>query len=227
MNRCPQAVRARPRWGRRRAYTSGVAGRIRDTDIALVREGRKGLGDEADLLIDAGLVWDSKTALQRARAFSEYNIYWLEEPLRPDDYEGYRKLAESTHVRIAAGEEESNRQSFVDLMDRGRIDVVQVDLTRCGGFTEAMKIAALAWDRGLPVANHGFTTYVNVTAALHWLNSIPNALICEFVAEEETNLREAITRQKLRAKDGYLAIPQEPGLGIDLDEEALRKYRVS
>ncbi len=196
------------------------------TDIALVREARKGMGPDVDLLIDAGLVWDSKTALQRARAFSDYNIYWLEEPLRPDDYDGYRKLAEATHVRIAAGEEESNRQSFLDLMDRGRIDVVQVDLTRCGGFTEAMKIAALAWDRGLPVANHGFTTYVNVTAALHWLNSIPNALICEFVAEEETNLRESITRQKLRARDGYLEIPQEPGLGIDLDEEAVRKYRV-
>jgi len=109
-------------------------------------------------------------------------------------------------------------------MDIGNIDVVQVDLTRCGGFTEAMKIAALAWDRGLPVANHGFTTYVNVTAALHWLNSIPNTLICEFVAEEETNLREAITRQKLRAKDGYLDIPQEPGLGIELDEAALEKF---
>ena len=197
------------------------------TDIALVREARKGLGEDVDLLIDAGLVWDSKTALQRAKAFSEQHIFWLEEPLRPDDYDGYRKLAESTDVRIAAGEEESNRQSFLDLMDRGRIDVVQVDLTRCGGFTEAMKIAALAWDRGLPVANHGFTTYINVTAALHWLNSIPNALICEFVAEEETNLRESITRQKLRANDGHLAIPQEPGLGIDLDEEAILKYRVA
>jgi L-rhamnonate dehydratase len=202
-------------------------GQDEKTDVALVREARRGLGDGADLLIDAGLVWDSKTALQRARAFSEHDIFWLEEPLRPDDYEGYRKLAEATEVRIAAGEEESNRLSFLDLMDRGRIDVVQVDLTRCGGFTEAMKIAALAWDRGLPVANHGFTTYVNVTAALHWLNSIPNALICEFVAEEETNLREFVTRQKLRARDGRLDIPQEPGLGIDLDEEALRKYRVT
>ncbi len=196
------------------------------TDIALVREGRRGLGDDADLMIDAGLVWDAKTALQRARAFAEHRIFWLEEPLRPDDYEGYRKLSESTDVRIAAGEEESNRQSFVELMDRGRIDVVQVDLTRCGGFTEAMKIAALAWDRGIPVANHGFTTYINVTAALHWLNSIPNALICEFVAEEETNLREHLTRQKLRARDGYLDVPQEPGLGIDLDEEAVARFRV-
>lgn len=145
--------------------------------------------------------------------------------MRPDDYEGYRKLAAATPVRIAAGEEESGRQSFLDLMDRGRIDVVQVDLTRCGGFTEAMKIAALAWDRGLPVANHGFTTYINVAAALHWLNAIPNALICEFVAEEETNLREFVTRQKLRARDGWLDIPQEPGLGVELDEEAIAPFR--
>ncbi len=202
-------------------------GRDRQTDEALVREARAGLGIGADLMIDAGLVWDAKTALQRAIAFSEYDIFWLEEPLRPDDYEGYRKLAEATPVRIAAGEEESGRASFLDLMDRGRIDVVQVDLTRCGGFTEAMKIAALAWDRGLPVANHGFTTYINVTAALHWLNSIPNALICEFVAEEETNLREFATREKLRAKDGFLSVPDAPGLGVELDEEAIARYRVA
>jgi L-rhamnonate dehydratase len=199
-------------------------GQDEKTDIALVREARKGLGDGPDLLIDAGLVWDSKTALQRARAFQEHDVYWLEEPLRPDDYDGYKKLAQATDVRIAAGEEESNRASFLELMDRGGIDVVQVDLTRCGGFTEAMKIAALAWDRGLPVANHGFTTYVNVTAALHWLNSIPNALICEFVAEEETNLRESVTKQKLRAKDGYLDIPDAPGLGIDLDPDGMARF---
>jgi L-alanine-DL-glutamate epimerase-like enolase superfamily enzyme len=202
-------------------------GRDAQTDIALVAQGRKGLGDDADLLIDAGLVWDAKTAIQRARAFEPYNIFWLEEPLRPDDYDGYRKLSEATATRIAAGEEESNRLSFIELMDRGRIDVVQIDLTRCGGFTEAMKIASLAHDRGLMVANHGFTTYVNVTAALHFLNSIPNALIVEFVAEEETTLREKITQQKLRAVGGYLAIPDAPGLGIDLDEAGLAKYGVA
>jgi L-rhamnonate dehydratase len=200
-------------------------GKDAQTDVALVREARKALGDEADLLIDAGLVWDAKMAIQRAAAFADYNIYWLEEPLRPDDYDGYRKLSEASTVRIAAGEEESNRLSFIELMDRGRVDVVQVDLSRCGGFTEAMKIASLAWDRGLPVANHGFTTYVNVAAALHWLNSIPNALICEFVAEAGTTLRDSITRQRLRAVDGYLEIPQEPGLGVELDEEAIARYR--
>jgi len=194
------------------------------TDIALVQQARKGLGDEPDLMIDAGLVWDAKTAIQRARAFEEFRPYWLEEPLSPDDYEGYRKLAQSTDMRIAAGEEESNRATFIELMDRGQIDVVQVDLTRCGGFTEAMKIASLAADRGLPVVNHGFTTYVNVAAALHFLNSIPNSFIAEFVAEEETTLRDRITKQRIEAVDGMVAVPDEPGLGIQLDEEALERF---
>ena len=202
-------------------------GRDAKTDVELVRQGRKGLGDDADLLIDAGLVWDARTAIQRAEAFEEYNIFWLEEPLRPDDYDGYRKLSEATSVRIAAGEEESNRLSYLELMDRGKIDVVQIDFARCGGFTEAMKIASLAHDRGLMVANHGFSTYLNVAAAIHFLNAIPNTLILEFVAEEETTLRDQITVQKIRAHDGYLSILDAPGLGIDLDEEGMRKFRVA
>ena len=158
---------------------------------------------------------------------SEYDIFWLEEPLRPDDYDGYRKLCAATEVRIAAGEEESERHSYRELMDCGQIDVVQVDLTRCGGFTEAMKIATLAIDRGLPVVNHGFTTYINVAAALHFLNSIPNSFIAEFVVEEGTTLRDSIGRERIVAKDGFLAIPDAPGLGVELDEEALSRYVVA
>jgi len=203
----------------------GPMGKDAATDVALVASARRGLGEDIDLMVDAGLAWDARTAIQRARAFSEHNIFWLEEPLAPDDYEGYRKLSEVTPVRIAAGEEESGRHAFNRLIVEGKIDVVQVDLTRCGGFTEAMKIAAIAAQHGLPVANHGFTTYINVVAALHWLNSVPNALVAEFVTQEDTNLREFLTRQKIRAKDGYLEIPQEPGLGIELDSEAIAKFR--
>ena len=227
----PEETGERARRFRDRGFTAvkfgwDPMGQDEKTDIALVREARRGLGPQPDLMIDAGLVWDAKTAIQRARAFSEYNIFWLEEPLLPDDYEGYRKLSEATEVRIAAGEEESNRLSFLDLMDRGKIDIVQVDLTRVGGFTEAMKVASLAVDRGLPVVNHGFTTYLNVAAALHFLNSIPNSFIVEFVAEEGTTLRDQITRQKIVAQDGWLEIPQAPGLGMELDEEAVARYRV-
>ncbi len=228
----PEETGERARRFRDRGFTAvkfgwDPMGRDEKTDIALVREARKGLGDDGDLLIDAGLVWDAKTAIQRARAFSQYNIFWLEEPLRPDDYEGYRKLSEATEVRIAAGEEESSRLSFIELMDRGKIDIAQVDLTRVGGFTEAMKIASLAWDRGVPVVNHGFTTYINVAAALHYLNSIPSSFILEFVVEEGTTLRDYITKQKIVAKDGMLDIPSEPGLGVELDEKGIEKYRVA
>ncbi len=200
-------------------------GRDEETDIALVREARRGVGEKADLMIDAGLCYDAKTALQRVRRFEEYRIFWFEEPLAPDNYEGYRRLSQATSVRIAAGEEESERRSFTDLMDKGKIDVVQVDLTRCGGITEGLKIASLAADRGLPCVNHGFTTYINVAAALHWLASIPNSFIMEYVAEEGTALREAITRQSFRVVDGFVAVPEEPGLGVHLDEEALARYR--
>jgi L-alanine-DL-glutamate epimerase-like enolase superfamily enzyme len=202
-------------------------GRDAETDVALVREARKGLGDGPDLMIDAGLVFDAKTAIQRARAFEQYNPFWFEEPLQPDDYQGYAKLAAASPLRIAAGEEESERRSFLQLMDVGQIDIVQVDLTRCGGFTEAMKIAALAADRGLPVVNHGFTTYLNVAAALHFLASIPNTLgLLEFVVEEGTTLRYHIT-EPIRAVDGRVSVPDAPGLGLALDEAGIRKFRVA
>jgi L-rhamnonate dehydratase len=196
-------------------------------DIALVREARKGLGDGPDLMIDAGLCFDAKTAIQRARAFEQYRPYWFEEPLLPDDYAGYAKLSAASPLRIAAGEEESGRRSFLRLMDEGQIDVVQVDLTRCGGFTEGMKIASLAADRGLPVVNHGFTTYLNVAAALHFLASIPNTLgLLEFVVEEGTTLRHHIT-ESIHAVDGRVAVPDAPGLGLAIDEEGLARFRVA
>lgn len=195
------------------------------TDVALVREARSGLGPDADLMIDAGLVYDAKTAIQRAKAFEPYDLFWFEEPLMPDDYEGYAKLSAASTLRIAAGEEESERKSFLQLMDVGKIDVVQIDLTRCGGFTEAVKIASLAADRGLPVVNHGFTTYLNVAAAAHFLASVPNTLgLLEFVVEEGTTLRHSIS-EPIKAVDGRVAVPDAPGLGLEVDETRWEKFR--
>ena len=202
----------------------GPLGQDEAGDLALVRGARSGVGDETTLMIDAGLCYDAKTAIQRARQFEEVNPYWFEEPLHPDDYRGYRRLSRATDIRIAAGEEESNRQSYIDLMDKGRIDIVQIDLTRCGGFTEAMKIASLAADRRLPCVNHGFTTYINVAAALHFLAAVPSAFIVEFVAEEGTRLRDAITHHDIRAVDGWVDVPTAPGLGVTLNREGASRY---
>jgi L-alanine-DL-glutamate epimerase-like enolase superfamily enzyme len=202
-------------------------GQSEELDIALVREARRGLGDANDLMIDAGLCYDAKTAIQRARAFEPYRPYWFEEPFMPDDYAAYAKLAAASPLRIAAGEEESERKSFIHLMDVGQIDVAQVDLTRCGGFTEGMKIAALAADRGVPVVNHGFTSYLNVAAALHYLASVPNTLnLLEFVVEEGTTLRNSVS-EIIEAVDGMVAVPDAPGLGLGMNEKGIERFRVS
>ncbi|MGH9511413.1 MAG: mandelate racemase/muconate lactonizing enzyme family protein [Terriglobales bacterium] len=205
----------------------GPMGKDAKNDVALVAKARAGLGDDLDLMVDAGLAWDTKTAIQRADAFTPYNPFWLEEPLHPHNYEGYNQLTKASKIRIAAGEEEDSLDDYRRLITEGQCDVIQVDLTRCGGFTGAMKVASLAANYHRPVANHGFTTYINVSAALHWLNSIPNALIVEFASQNNTDLRESLTRQTIKAVGGFLDIPQEPGLGVDLNEDTIGKLRVS
>jgi L-alanine-DL-glutamate epimerase-like enolase superfamily enzyme len=200
-------------------------GKDPEQDVALVREIRRAVGPTVDVMIDAGLVWDAKTAIRMAERFSEFNIAWLEEPLHPDDLDGYARLSRAVSVRIAAGEEESSRQSYIDLMDRGNIDVVQVDVTRCGGLTEAMRIAGLAADRHRPVVNHSFKSGINIAASLHFIAAVPNAFIFEYCASRSP-LRQDLTRQKFEVVDGMVRIPQEPGLGVDLDEETVAKYRV-
>jgi L-rhamnonate dehydratase len=204
----------------------GPMGQDAKNDVALVAKARAGLGDDLDLMVDAGLAWDAKTAIQRANAFADYNPFWLEEPLAPHDYDGYRRLSNAASIRIAAGEEEDSFETYRRLIVEGQCDVIQVDLTRCGGFTGAMKVAAFAAENHRPVANHGFTTYINVAAALHWLNSVPNALIVEFVAQNGTDLRDILTKQSIRARDGYLEIPQEPGLGVELNDDTVASLTV-
>jgi len=193
-------------------------------DIAILTAIRKAIGDDADLMLDVGLVWDAKTTIQRGRAFAEFNLFWIEEPLSPDDLEGYAKVSTALDQRIAAGEEECTVAGMTRLMDQGRIDVAQVDLTRCG-LTQAMKIAQAAHERGLLVINHNFTTDINTAASLHFLASIPNAVIMEYCVEP-SEISRALARNPIPVVDGYAAVPQAPGLGVEPDPAMIEKYLV-
>lgn len=195
-----------------------------DADEKLVAAVRSAVGDSVDVMIDAGLAWDAKTAIQRVRRFEPYSLFWLEEPLPPDDLRGYRRLSAAVDMRIAAGEEECTAEGFLRLMDEGLIDVVQIDVTRVG-LTEAVRIAGLAHDRGLPVANHNFTTDINTAASLHFLASVPNALILEYCVEDNP-LRKTLVRNPVRLEDGFALVPQEPGLGVHINPDTLEKYLV-
>ena len=199
-------------------------GRDEATDLRYVEAIRRVIGDENDFMLDVGLAWDAKTTIRRARLFEPYNLFWIEEPLHPDDYQGYGKVSRACTQHIAAGEQEVTVVGFERLIDEGQIDVVQIDLTRCG-FTQAMRIASYAQRRGRKVCNHNFTTDINTAASLHFLCAIENALVMEYCVEP-SEISRRLARQPIIIKDGYAHLPAAPGLGVEPDEAVIAKYLV-
>jgi len=194
-------------------------------DLELVRGAREGVGANALLLIDAGCVWDARTALRRAQAFAEYNLEWLEEPLRPDDVDGYVWLRDRSPVPIAAGEAECGRESFRPLIDRRALDVYQVDLSRCG-FHDAAYIKGRVEEIGARLCNHCYTSPVTVAASLHWLSTCRDAFLFED-SVDDSPMRHELTLERMQAKDGWITVPDAPGLGVTLNEEFIERYLVA
>jgi L-alanine-DL-glutamate epimerase-like enolase superfamily enzyme len=193
-------------------------------DIDLVRGAREGLGD-ATLLIDAGCVWDARTALRRAQAFAEFRPEWLEEPLRQDDVEGYRWLRDRSPIPIAAGEGECGREAFRPLIDGRALDVYQVDISRCG-FTDAAYLRARVEEIGARLCNHCYTSPLTVAASAHWLATCRDAFLFEDCVEDSP-LRHELTNEKMQSKDGWMQVPDGPGLGVTLNEDFVKRYLVA
>ncbi len=200
-------------------------GECESLDLELVRGARAGVGDDAALLIDAGCVWDARTALQRAHAFAEFKIGWLEEPLRPGDVEGYAWLRDRSPVPIAAGEAECGRESFRPLIDRHALDVYQVDLSR-NGFTDGAYIRSRVEEIGARLCNHCYTSPVTVAASLHWLATCRDAFLFEDCVDDSP-MRHQLTHEKFQAENGWITVPDRPGLGVTLNEEFIAKYLVA
>ncbi|HLJ12816.1 MAG TPA: mandelate racemase/muconate lactonizing enzyme family protein [Planctomycetaceae bacterium] len=194
-------------------------------DGELVRGARAGLGDEAALLIDAGCVWDARTALRRAQAFAEQRIEWLEEPLRQDDVDGYAWLRDRSPVPIAAGEGECGRESFRPFIDRKALDVYQVDLAR-NGFTDAAYIKNRVEEVGARLCNHCYTSPITAAASLHWLATCRDAFLFEDCVEDSP-LRHELTNERVQAVDGWIKVPDGPGLGVTLNEEFVAAHLVA
>jgi L-alanine-DL-glutamate epimerase-like enolase superfamily enzyme len=193
-------------------------------DLRYLDAMRKAAGPDFDLMLDVGLVWDATTTIQRARAFEPYDLFWIEEPLHPDDVEGYRLVADRITQRLAAGEEECTLRGFKRLIDQGGIRLAQIDMTRCG-ITQALKIAEYAALKGIPVANHNFTTDINTAASLHFLAAVPNALVLEYCVEP-SEISRALAQNPFRLEDGCFRVPDAPGLGVEPNMEVVERYLV-
>jgi L-rhamnonate dehydratase len=201
----------------------GRDGRLDDQILRAVRDG---IGDQIDLMVDvAEPGWDLKEGILRARMYSNYNIYFLEAPFGPEELINYQKLSETVEVRIAYGEQHTTRYEFAALMDAG-VNVVQPDISRAGGITELRRIAQLALDRGVLLIPHCWKTGISIAANLQLLSTIQNAPYLEFCQPPNSPLRYELLKRDFSVEKGNVRVPEEPGLGIQLNEKILERYRI-
>jgi L-rhamnonate dehydratase len=195
--------------------------------VDLVAACRQAAGKEMRLMVDVAYCWrDWKEALRVLRRLEPYDIFFIETPLPADDLEGYARLAQATEIRVAAGEWLQTRFEFRELMDRGCVDVVQPDIGRVGGITEAMRVAQMAYDRGRVVVPHCWKTGIGVAATAHVAVASPNVRFIEFLpgAIAESQLRRDLVADEIQLDKGKLAPPQKPGLGIELNMKAFTRF---
>jgi L-rhamnonate dehydratase len=200
-----------------------------DAIVELVAACREVIGSQMTMMVDVGYCWtDWKEALQVLRRLEKHNLYFLETPLQPDDLDGYARLAEASEVRIAAGELLQTRFEFAELMDRGQVDVVQPDVGRVGGITEALRVVEMARDRGKLVVPHCWKSGIGIAATAHVAAVSPNCPFIEFLPAtvSESSLRRELIVDELSLLDGKLELPQRPGLGVEVNESALAKFSV-
>jgi L-alanine-DL-glutamate epimerase-like enolase superfamily enzyme len=197
-----------------------------DADLAGLAAIAEVVRGKADLLVDAHGAYTADNALQVGRRLEQLGVYWLEDPLPPEDIEGYVQLSAALHMAVAAGEAECTRWQFEERLRRRAVDVILPDICRAGGITEGRRIATVASLHNTRWAAHvSMGSAVHVAAAAHLAASSANFLIFEFPSTPNPIGDELLTAQ-LRPVAGVLQVPDGPGLGITFNEDRLRAHIV-
>ena len=212
---------------------------VRD-DIKTLDAVRKAVGEKVDIMVDANWGWriapdrqanrwDLKTALYAAKAMEEYGVYWLEEPLDAYDYNGLAELrSHLTTLRLAGGELNRTPEEIEIYLEKGCLDVYQPDCTFIGGISTTQKIGAMVQAKGKVFSPHTWTNGVGFMANLHCAAASGNVPYIEFPYDPPNwrpEDRDFIFKEPIRIdSDGYVRLPDGPGLGIELDDEKLKQY---
>jgi D-galactarolactone cycloisomerase len=197
-------------------------------DEAIVQAARQGAGDDAKLFVDAGASdadWPNtlKWAVRTAQMLKDYNVGWFEEALRPDAIDDFVELRRASPVPIATGEVLTRRQSFLPWFVRGALDIVQPDVTKVGGISEQRRIAWMADEFGVKYVGHGWNTALGVAADLQLAAALPHVELVEYIGGSA--YVDGITEEPfVLDSEGWLTIPDRPGLGVTLDREKLARY---
>ncbi len=188
---------------------------------------RKVLGDEVDILADANTAWSMADARKVMPVLADMRAGWLEEPFACNDFASYREIAKITPlVPIAAGENHYTRFEFAQLLEAGAVQVWQPDLSKCGGITEGMRIAAIAGAWRIPINAHSSATGLNHAATLHFLAATDNAGYFEACVSRFNPFRDMFGPLWEIGADGCVTPPEGPGLGVEVDESIFAKYPV-
>ena len=198
------------------------------TDEAIVKAARDAVGADSKLMVDAGgsdAHWTNgyKWALNTAKMLADHDVHWFEEALVPDALEDFVKLREHSPVPISGGEVLTRRQAFQPFLEARAFDIIQPDVTKCGGISEERRIAWMAQEHGVRFIPHGWNTAVGLAADLHLASAFPGTDMVEYLTGSPFIDEITAGGWKLDA-DGMLAIPEKPGLGLELDPDAVRKY---
>jgi L-alanine-DL-glutamate epimerase-like enolase superfamily enzyme len=230
----PDKLRAALESGLQRGFRAfkigwGPFGRIdRRTDEAIVRTARQTLGDHVELMVDAGgsdAFWPHgyKWAITTAQWLADYGVTWFEEPLRPDDLDGYVRLTEHSPLPIAGCEVFTRRQSFIPWLERRAIDYVQPDVTKVGGISEEHRIAQCADDHAILFVPHGWNTAVGLAADLQLVAAAGNARWVEYLTPAP--YIEDLLLEPIRLNEqGLIRIPDRPGLGLQWNPDGIAKF---
>lgn len=204
-----------------------------EDDIACMREiGRAIEGKPIRLMVDINHAYGRGEALRLGRALEEYDLRWYEEPVAPEDIQGYAELRAKLSMPIAGGENEHTLFGFRELLGAGAVDIAQPDIGSCGGISAARHIMALAQSHGVQVNPHVWGSAIAQAASLHVIAAVPVAHhslypqepVLEYDRSSHPFRRELI-REPIELSDGWVQIPDKPGLGIEVDRATLDRYR--
>jgi D-galactarolactone cycloisomerase len=197
-----------------------------DQDIEMVRAVREELGRDFTVMTDANQGYTLDAAVEAADAFADHEVFWLEEPLFAEDIAGHALLREKTRVPIAVGENLHMCSAFENFLLRGAVDFLQPDVARAGGITEIRKIASLAAGQKVPISFHTWGDAVALAASVHLSLAMAECTVME-LDYTYNPLREELLVEPFQVKNGFLIAPDRPGLGVELNDQALQRFAFS
>ena len=200
-----------------------------DKTTEVVEAVRNALGPEIKLMIDVQYRWlNADEALPVVKEWKDFDIYFLETPVWTDDIKSYARMHDEAPMKIAAGEWLSTRYEFEDLIVNGKIDVAQPDVGRCGGLTESKIIADMSQKYNRIIVPHCWKTSISISATAHFAFNTPNCAFIEYLPPQlcVEVLRKELATEGFDFKDGKILPPTKPGLGIELNKDAIKKYQV-